>query len=160
MSERKDPYFDEKTQTGWKQPDRKRMDSTFGGTAGWTYYENGKQKHVFYWKWPEEGYNRLKDSPFVQTVMSDLQARAEAVGDFAESTVEFTVEQAEKALELAGKGWNKANTIVHEHVTQIPSTWINHPDSMDVYGELLTHKEFNRRQYQDAAESLGWGKYK
>ena len=86
--------------------------------------------------------------------MSDLKTKAEAVGEFAEDTVEYTVEQAEKALELAGKGWDKANTIIHENVTQIPSTWTFHPDSLAIYGENLTYKEFNRRQYRYAAESL------
>ena len=158
----KNPYFDEKTQTGWKPPDKTRMKTTFGGNAGWTYYENGEIKHPMQWQWGilTEGYNRLKDNPIVQWTMDEMKAKAEAIGEFAEDTVEYTVEQAEKALELAGKGWDKANTIIHENVTQIPSTWIHHPDSMAVYGELLTYKEFNRRQYRDAAQSLGWGKYK
>ena len=155
------PYWDEKTKTGWKPPDRQRMKGFTGGTAGWTYYENGEVKHPLQWQWGllKEGFERVKDNPITKAVMTQLKNLAEVGHDFAETTGELAVQRAELQQQATRAVVGAADSYINETVREIPNTWNFHPESMAVYGELLTHKEFNRRQYNDARQSIGefWG---
>ena len=137
--------YNKETETGWKPPRPRDKDSFTGGTAGWTYYENGKVKEPA----PLIHLRRLRDeigdlaSPVISRTWNFLNESASLIGDIEEQRGEMAVESGKALLETAGKTKELASKVIRNPFEVYDSRhW-------EEYGSPGTTKEYHLKKQQE-----------
>ena len=159
--------FDNKTGTGWKQPNKKTG-------QGWTYYENNKVKvpgtdaieslQLVLDK-GKKIYNSVRDTEAFKFIGNQLNEMARYQGEAALLRGETTVEGSRAIVDTIsddvtsafGSAVDLAEIIIDES-SQIPSRWTFHPNCLETFGELCTHREYNKRMQRRFKEQT-WDHY-